>query len=204
MNKFLRLALPLLMLLSACSGNETIKVYDDNGVLTEEYRRSKKDFAKNGTYLAFYPDGSKLEEARYVRDTLDGIRKRYFPSGSIQIEEPYRMGSFDGIFKSYYENSQLELEGAYVNNVMSGIWKRYYKNGQLLEEVRFENNEENGPFTEYHENGKLKAKGTYLNGDNEHGLLEIFDENGEPERKMECETGVCKTIWVRDSVEEKQ
>jgi antitoxin component YwqK of YwqJK toxin-antitoxin module len=200
----LRFILPFIVLLSACSGNETIKVHDDNGVLTEEYRRNKKDFAKNGPYLAFYPDGAKLEEARYVRDTLDGIRKRFFPNGQVQVEEPYRMGSFEGIFKSYYESGRLELEGAYVNNAMSGIWKRYYENGQLLEEVRFENNEENGPFIEYHENGKLKAKGAYLDGDNEHGLLELFDENGELERKMECQKGVCKTVWLRDTAEQKQ
>ena len=84
---------------------------------------------------------------------------------------------------------------------MSNVWIRYYKNGQKKEEVTFENNEENGPFVEYNENGSLAAKGSYLNGDFEHGLLEIYDGQGVLVRKMNCDKGICNTTWKADHME---
>ena len=48
---------------------------------------------------------------------------------------------------------------------------------------------------EYFRNGNLKAEGSYLDGDNEHGLLKLYDETGRLIRKMECEQGVCRTFW---------
>lgn len=59
------------------------------------------------------------------------------------------------------------------------------------------NNEENGPFTEYHENGQKAWEGTFLNGDNEYGLLQQYDEAGTLIKKMNCDSlGVCTTIWT--------
>ena len=81
---------------------------------------------------------------------------------------------------------------------MTGKWKKYYESGALFEEVTFSDNKENGPFIEYYENGNLKAEGEYLEGDNEHGLLSLYNEKGELERKMECQKGICKTIWKAD------
>lgn len=71
-----------------------------------------------------------------------------------------------------------------------------------MEEVMFADNEENGPFTEYHKNGSLKAEGNYLNGDNEHGLLKLYNEEGELVRKMQCDSGICQTTWVSPDLNE--
>lgn len=191
----------LILLFFACGETERIKVRDEQGNIIEDYWRNKTDFGKQGLYVAFYPEGGKEEEANYVRDTLDGERKIYYPNGQVQIIEHYQMGLFQGVYQAFYESGKLELEGNYVDNVMMGSWKRYYENGQLLEDVQFENNEENGPFIEYHENGKLKTKGAYKDGDHEHGLLEMYDTTGLLERKMNCDMGVCHTIWLRDTTE---
>ena len=75
----------------------------------------------------------------------------------------------------------------------------YFMKRALQEaQMAFDKNEENGPFEEYHPNGKIKAKGTYLAGDNEHGLLEIFDDKGELIKKMQCKKGVCRTTWKKE------
>jgi antitoxin component YwqK of YwqJK toxin-antitoxin module len=90
----------------------------------------------------------------------------------------------------------------YKDGAMEGPWKRYYPSGQLMETVQFSNNEENGPFVEYYENGNLKAEGQYYHGDNEHGLLKLYAENGELIRKMECDSGRCRTIWKHKDYDE--
>lgn len=161
----------------------------------EFYFFDKVTQKKTGLYRKYNPDGILQEEAYYVDDTLDGSRVLYQVSGDTLIIESYRSGDFHGTFKSFYDNGALQLQGEYVDNVMWGIWKKYYKSGQLMEEVTFSDNEENGPFVEYHENGNLRARGSYRNGDREHGLLYLYDETGVLTRKMDCNEGICKTIW---------
>lgn len=191
--------LSICLFLFACNDLETIKVKDDSGRLTEKYTRKKTDFAKQGTYISYYESGKKFEEANYKNNVLDGQRTMFYENGKPQIIENYKDGEFEGLYQSFYENGQLQLEGKYVNNAMNGEWKGYYKDGQLKEIVQFKDNEENGPFVEYHKNGKIKTEGQYLNGDNENGLLKIYDEQGVLVKKMDCKLGKCKTIWTKTS-----
>ena len=190
-----------ILAITACNNRlETVNTQDEYGY-TEVYQRDKEDYGKEGVYERYNEKNIKVEEAVYHNDTLSGYRILYYENGDTQIVENYVAGHFDGAFQAYYENGQLEIDGTYADNTMDGPWKRYYKNGQLMEIVTFRNNEENGPFTEYHRNGKLKAEGSYLNGDNEHGELKLYDESGELIRKMNCENGICRTIWSRESSE---
>jgi len=191
----------LLLLAAGCKSKvEQVENIDSYGY-TERYQRSKEDFAKQGLYQKFDEQGQLIEEAMYLDDTLNGLRVLYYETGDTQIVETYQGGIFEGPYRLYYESGQLNLSGGYVANEMTGDWSRYYENGQLMERVRFESNAENGPFIEYYENGNLKAEGAYLNGDNEHGLLKLYDEQGELKRKMNCEHGICRTIWKREGEE---
>ena len=49
---------------------------------------------------------------------------------------------------------------------------------------------------------KTKAAGNYLAGDNEHGELKLFDENGELIKKMNCNNGLCQTSWTKEENED--
>ena len=72
-----------------------------------------------------------------------------------------------------------------------------------MEEVLFKDNEENGPFVEYYDNGEIEWKGSYLNGDNEFGILEQYDRTGVLIKKMECDSlGACITVWIKDEESE--
>ena len=183
--------------LTLISCQRTHVVEEENFGMSERYEVHNKTGLKHGKFERFDPDGNIFERARYVNDTLEGERTLFYTSGSPEIVEQYVSGLLDGPFLTYYENSQTELEGQYVRGVMEGVWKRYYEDGQLMEEVTFADNMENGPFVEYHENGNLKAEGQYKGGDREQGLLKLYDENGELYRKMECDDGICHTIWSR-------
>lgn len=191
----------ILIILASCNNKiEVVENKDDNGQLIEKYARRTTDFAKEGVYIRYDSQGQIMEEANYSNDVLEGKRTLYFSSGKVEAIENYKNGQIEGTYQAFYDDSQqlLELEGEYINGTMQGSWKRYYKNGQLMEDVIFADNEENGPFIEYFEDGKLKAKGSYLDGDNEHGLLEVYDEDGSLNRKMNCDKGICKTFWKKE------
>lgn len=187
----------LVLLFAACKSKmEQVEHVNSYGY-TEKYTRDKETYAKEGLYQQYDEQKRLIEEAQYTNDTLHGMRVLYHEQGDTQIVEHYQYGRFEGPYRTYYERGALQQEGQYADNEMVGVWKRYYQNGQLMEKVKFENNVENGPFEEYYENGNLKAEGTYLNGDNEHGLLKLYDEKGELMRKMKCDRGVCHTEWEK-------
>ncbi|MEM1122384.1 MAG: hypothetical protein AAGJ18_18195, partial [Bacteroidota bacterium] len=190
--------------LLACSSNiKTIEVQNDAGVIIERYEQNVKTEQKEGKSEFFTDEGELLETAFYENGELNGKRILYHENGEIQAIEQYVNGEFSDIYQAFYENKQLELEGKYINGQMEGEWKRYYDSGELMEVVTFAANEENGPFVEYYKNGKMKAAGAYLDGDNEHGELKLFDENGELTKKMNCEKGICRTIWTKEEGEKK-
>lgn len=162
------------------------------------YQIHKETKLKQGTYTLRDSTGVLLEEANYLQDTLHGERKLYTEKGVLEVIENYQEGEFEGSYQLFYPNEQVKFNAAYHKGVLVGEAKSYFENGQLKEVVQFKDNVENGPFIEYHPNGNLKAKGSYYSGNHsEHGPLELFDENGDLIKKMNCEKGVCRTSWTR-------
>ena len=186
----------LSLLILACGPNlKTIEVQNERGQITERYTQDPETKLKEGKSYQYYEDGTVHAESDYKQGQLDGQRKLFYPNGQVEIIERYKAGQFEGLFQSYHNDGQPQLEGKYTDHEMGGSWNRYYASGALMEEVHFKQNEENGPFIEYYENGKLKAQGSYLDGDNEHGELKLFDEQGELVKTMDCNKGRCLTTW---------
>ncbi len=193
------------LFISCHRDKDFVKVKDDQGNLLEKYTINKKTQQKNGIYYRYFRDKSIDEVAHYKDGLLEGQRILFFKTGDTMTIETHHNDLFEGVFKTFFKNGQLESIGQYIDNKMAGIWKYYYDNGQLKEQVTFSDNNENGPFIEYYKNGHLKAKGNYktneINEDTdqkEHGIIELYDENGVLEKKMDCNFGRCKTIWTRD------
>jgi len=185
----------------ACTGKvEIVENRDGQGRL-ERYQRRKKDFAKEGQYQTFYPDGKLAEEARYVNDSLDGDHKYFYTNGATESVERYRNGIFEGKYEKFDSNGVLILEQIYIKGAMQGWSIAYYPNGKIKEKVAIRDNEENGPFTEYHENGALKTEGTYApgpEGAQEQGELMEYDEQGQKIRSAVCKDGRCETKWQKE------
>lgn len=193
------LLLILLLCWSGCSQHKEVETTLESGE-QEVYSVLKATNQKDGTYQKTR-DGVLLETAEYHQDTLHGVRTLFDPDGNVLVEETYHLGSFEGPYKRYYPNGQVNLMGDYHEGGMHGVWKKYYEDGTLMESVTMENNQESGPFVEYWENGNLKAEGEYIDGDNEHGELLLYDEEGTLEKKMSCNHGICHTIWTKESDE---
>ena len=193
------LLLLLLPLLVACSDVETIEESDAEGYRTV-FTRNKETTLREGSYERFTPDGTRIESASYVQDKLQGERRLYSEDGNLTTVERYVDGRFEGPFETFYPGGEPQLYGVYKNDVLSGPVVRYYESGDTMEVVQFENNQESGAFTEYYDGGILKARGFYREGDNEDGPLELYDATGELERRMNCDMGICRTVWLRDSI----
>lgn len=188
----------LILFLVGCKNEfETITEKNEYGQQVT-YQIQKETGLKQGPYTLRGDTGTLLEEANYAQDTLHGERKLYTTEGVLESIETYKNGTFEGPYKLFYPNGQVKFAAAYQNGVLAGEAKGYYEDGQLKEVIAFKENVENGPFIEYHPNGNLKAKGSYYSGNHsEHGPLELFDENGDIIKKMNCEKGVCRTSWTR-------
>ena len=194
------LAICTLGFLSSCSDVDKIEHRNEAGVVVQRFYRSKVDSLVQGKFEIFDDAGRLVEEAYYDKGLLEGQRTLYHPNGNPQYVETHTNGVFEGPYKAYYPDGQLELEGIYVNNEMTGIWKRYYPDGSKREEVTFAEGKENGPFQEWYPSGKQKAQGQYADGPKEDGELLMYDEDGQLERKMRCDTGICRTFWTPDSL----
>jgi len=193
--KLLLFLLPI-VLISCGSNLESISETNDLGYKTI-YTIDSETKLKEGIQKVYDSNGNLYEELNHLAGKINGTRTLYFPNGNKEVVENLLDGVYHGIFQSFYEEGPLKTEGKYENNVAIGEWKSYYKSGQLKDIANFENNEENGPFVEYHANGKLKAEGNYKNGDNEDGLLLLYDEEGQLEKKMDCNLGRCSTVWKK-------
>ena len=191
--RYILLAFFTIFLLLGC-GQGLIQQSESNDYFTEQYSVRKKDNVKHGPYKKYTLDGGLVEEGEYVDGAIEGERKK-FENGRLFAIETIADGKFHGLYQSFYPDGSLNSVGNYENDEMVGVWKRYYRNGQLMEEVSFEGNLENGPFKEYYENGSIKAEGQYLDGDQEHGELRLYNEKGVLIRKMNCDRGICKTTW---------
>ena len=203
--KYLSIALGIfLFCLSACSNVELVEKRNKDGIVVERYNRNKQDSLMNGIYEAFDDKGGLVEKASYKNGKLDGLRSLYYPNGKLQYEESHQNGEFVGTYRAYYPEGALELEGEYIANKMSGIWTAFYPNGTKKETVTFVDNQENGPFKEWYSNGVVKAEGAYANGDKEQGELVLYDLKGEVNKRMYCEAGICKTIWVAEKATENE
>lgn len=157
-----------------------------------------QDSMIQGEKLLYVNEGKVLlEKSEYVDGVLDGIREIYFENGNAEIKETYKQGLLTDTLYVYYSNGEVKLKTPYVNGVLNGTVLQYYESGMLKEEVTYIDNQENGAFTEYHENGQVKWRGEYLNGDNEFGLLQEYNEDGQLIKKMSCDSlAICRTIWT--------
>jgi len=181
----------------SCNKVKTKEEIDPSSGFKTTFTINPKDQTYQGPYTKVDSAGVLLEKGQYESGQLEGVREIYFPDGVVKVREHYKKGQITDLYEYFFPNGKLELQGQYVDGAMSGIWRKYDNEGKLLEEVMMVQNEEMGPFTEYYPNGKLKTEGTYLHGPNEDGLLKMYDDSGQLQKTMLCDSGRCVTNWEK-------
>lgn len=190
-----------LAILWLCACSEPIVPYtetDPDTGFTAVYGMHKKTGKYEGPYTRMDSTGVLLERGNYRNGALQGIRELYYPDGTVKVRERHEGGEMIGLYEYFYPDGKPELWGYYIDGAMYGLWRKYAPEGYLLEEVMFSQNEERGPFWEYHPDGTLKVEGTYLNGPEEEGRLNLYDPSGKLYKTMWCQHGRCYTTWERE------
>ncbi|MCF6171768.1 MAG: hypothetical protein L3J66_12385 [Bacteroidales bacterium] len=93
---------------------KSVNYYPETGKPAEifEFKNGKKD----GPYLKFFPDGSKMTEGIYTNDQLNGPFTLYYPDGTIQLKGQYKDGLQVGNW-SYFDEEGNEIgEDAFRND----------------------------------------------------------------------------------------
>ncbi len=183
--------------MGSCSSPTVWMENEDEWGYKEKFEFNIQDSLKSGAYYRYFPNGILYEEANYKGGILEGERKLFHEEGYLEVKENYSVGKFEGEWVRYWPDGSIKLEGQYREDEMIGQWRKYYEGGKLSEITHFVNNQENGDFIEYYDNGNIKAKGQYLDGDFEEGELLLYNEEGELAKRMNCEKGICVTLWEK-------
>jgi hypothetical protein len=132
----------ILMLLFSCR-NYSTKDYDEktgNLILKEWYSRNHQKSAKiyldkslrNYIYISWYNDGKLKDSARYLNDTVEGLRKYYEDGPGLMHLENYQHGLMNGPHRAEYNTGVTSFEGYRKNNIMVGEWIFHYLNGNPI------------------------------------------------------------------------
>lgn len=174
-------------------------------IIEDEYGKviyfMDQDSLIQGVFVRMNEQGDTIEISNYMDDKLHGTRTIY-SDGTLEVEEQYVQGLLNGPYATFYKSGQVNVKTIYEKGVMNQKIYKYYETGVLAEEVQMKDNEENGPFIEYYPSGKIHWKGSYINGDNEDGLIKEYNEEGELIQKLMCglyhEKRICQTIWDKE------
>ncbi|OQX78919.1 MAG: hypothetical protein B6D61_04490 [Bacteroidetes bacterium 4484_249] len=132
----------LIALLFSCSSGFHDEFYDDNGNLVEREWYDKQNLESTTTYLnpdhteyiytSWYSDGRLNDSARYINDTLDGLRKFYEKNTGLVHYENYNYGVLNGVHKAVYNSGVTSFEGYRKDNWKVGEWKFHFPNGNPI------------------------------------------------------------------------
>ena len=187
------------LIVCSCQDLTQVQIVDPISGIKKVYWIDK-DSLIQGEKLVYIDQGKVLnEKSNYIDGQLSGDRFLYRTDGTLEIKEHYQNDYLEDTLLIYYPSGMVKLKMPYAQGVLTGQVLQYYESGKLMEQVTYVENQENGPFVEFHENGQIKWKGQYLNGDNEFGILEQYDEEGHLSRKLSCDSSaICRTIWTKE------
>ena len=175
----------------SCRNNPTEETHDNNGNLvvrewydrqniksqTTYFTKDKKDYL----YVSWSEDGLLTDSARYINDTIAGLRKFYESGAGLMHFENYNHGFLEGEHKAVYSSGVTSFEGFWKNNVKVGEWKFHYPNGNPITYEYYDSAGRLRYFRKYDEDGNvLKVEGS--------GLIDvkIGNKTVNPDENVNC------------------
>lgn len=168
------------MLISSCKNNLIEESFDDeeNLVIKEWYNQD--DIKSTTTYYnedksdylfaTWSEDGQLMDSARYINDTIEGLRKVYDSDAGLMHFETYHNGHLDGMHKAVYDNGVTNFEGFWKNYVKVGEWKFHFPEGKPITYEYYDSSGRLKYFRKYNEEGNgLKVEGS--------GLIGVYSDN---------------------------
>lgn len=149
-------------------------------------------------FLTFLPSYSQIMAITYYDDSWQLTPKNFGKYFRIGVLDTVKYQYF-GEIKDHYVSGKLQMKGKFQANVKVDTFYFYYSSGQLKTQGAYQNNVRYGIWTNYYENGKIKDK--IASHNNFLGVLEYYDENGNP--KITKGTGIWETEYIHDQVKEQ-
>ena len=213
--------------------DEDSKEFDENGTVITLYKyhndymtsreyinRVNAQGEKQGTWISYYPDGTKREEEYYKNGVLDGTTTMYNERGRTINERIYRDGKVieEGIqmiaepmeITSYWDDEiTIMRKGTYLDSVPIGDHTFYNKEGVPERSIRYsergtgvriaegtvdERGRRTGEWKTYFETGEIRASGKYANNAPV-GEWTYFSQDGKKMQTGNFNNGVREGEW---------
>jgi len=161
------------VLFSSCRNNQIEESFDSEGKLVIKEWYNENDIKSTTTYfneektdylfVTWLEDGQLMDSARYINDTIEGLRKVYDADAGLMHYETYQNGHLDGMHKAVYDNGVTSFEGFWKNYVKVGEWKFHFPEGKPITYEFYDSTGRLKYFRKYDEDGTvLKVEGSGL------------------------------------------
>jgi len=84
---------------------------------------------KDGPYVLFRDDGSKMMQGEYHDGKQNGEWTMWYDNGQTKSVDHYKDGVQDGEHVGWYTNGKIAAQGMYKDGMREGVWKRWDPNG---------------------------------------------------------------------------
>lgn len=170
---------------SVVNGNGERALFDeDAGYELQQYRHGILE-----GQVRFFNGLGVLWKSMHLKEGIKhGEETVYYPSESStpqpKLSISWHEGAIQGVVRTWYDNGQLESQREFADNERHGLSTAWYRDGSLL-------------LVEEYDHGKLQ-KGEYHRKDdrfpvsrvqNGKGVCTLFDEQGNPVKKIQYQEG---------------
>ena len=84
---------------------------------------------KEGPYILYRDDGSKMIQGEYHDGMQSGEWTMWYDNGQMASIDHYKDGVQDGEHTGWYTNGKIAAIGMYKDGKRDGVWKRWDPNG---------------------------------------------------------------------------
>ncbi len=130
--------------------------------MKEVFHYELSDSTLNGSYEAFYPNGSLQTFGWYKNDFPDSIWTYYYENGRKKAEGRFKIGIPNGKWNYYFENGNIKSSGTLKDKIKEGEWVFYFENGGEKSAGNYENNQKTGIWNYFYEDESLKAQSFFM------------------------------------------
>lgn len=171
---------------------ETLKEKYDDGAMRVEREvahYSDNNFAADGAYREFHPNGKPFVEGKFKVGRQDGEWAYYFDNGQLNRKATYTEGKPNGSWEIFRADGTLAAKRGFKDGVRDGEWITYDATGkQPLTEEHYVKGDEDGTWKVWFANGKLKQQAEFKLGKRD-GTSSEWDEAGKKLLEMQFTNG---------------
>jgi antitoxin component YwqK of YwqJK toxin-antitoxin module len=84
---------------------------------------------KEGPFVVYHDDGSKMIQGEYHDGKQNGEWTQWYDNGQMSAVDHYKDGVQDGEHTGWYTDGKIAAIGMYKNGKREGVWKRWDPQG---------------------------------------------------------------------------